>query len=1015
MIRSTQNTKGGLVSNTISQLRKSFILVNGAIAFFFLLYLIQAYVLYQRSSKSELLVTHTNDVLATIKSIESDFIKMETALDQLALYGRPDHIQKYNAAAKDANTHINYLQKLTGDNMLQSTRTRELKMLAEKRLADTRALIALATTNLELLRSRLGDIKFQEQGDRLYSVINTLYNTENELLVQRTEENRYYSKSRVIFSAISYILLSIALILTIYKVNQNIRKRTIAEERARLNEAKYKVLVEDSDLTMLVINDEGIIEFANKNVEKLVGFDPKELIGFSLMEAAHRKFKDNVRHVLNSLKTTGSYNSTIELQIYTNHGNKWVSCRIFPVSKEEGEPNEWQVVIWDFDEEKLHQLEIEALEKERLAQQHLVQSILDNIPSAIFLKDTEGRYMLVNQKMEQMLQLPASKIIGNTDLQLIGDKARYLEFKYSDDKVLIHKSTNTFEDVVDYGEGKIEYYWITKFPLLNDNGDVMHICGLATDITERKEGELKLIQAKKDAEQARAAQESFLANMSHEIRTPMNGIIGMGNLLLSTEQNEEQKEFTENIQESARNLLAIINDLLDFSKIKSGKFMFESAPFKLRQTVKKTLYPLQFKAEEKLIKLNTFIDNAVPDVLLGDGLRLQQVMINLIGNAIKFTTKGAVNVNISAGEENAGYIDLQIEVSDTGIGIAENKLDYIFESFTQNNVNTSRKYGGTGLGLAIVKQLVELQQGHVWATSILGKGSTFTVIIPYRIGEEAHVAEVKANRIQSTENEALLEGISVLVAEDNTINQKVVKNTLQKQGARVQIVNNGREAINILQLNDYDVILMDLQMPEVDGYKATKYIRDVLRKETPILAMTADALKGEAEKCFDVGMTGFISKPFEPRDLYQQILQVTSERQLLSEYPLQDMEDKKSSLVDLSFLFELSEMDPKFISDVLDIFLDTMPGGLDTLEDLLKQKTDWEAISKQAHFLKSSTSVVRVGDMFDKLHSIEKLAKEETPDEATIEALAANIREMFTEAHPTLVSENLRFKKSIAA
>jgi PAS domain S-box-containing protein len=1014
-MKTTQNIKGGLVNNTISQLRKSFILVNGAIAFFFLLYLVQAYMLYQRSSKSELLVTHTNDVLSTIKSADANFIKMEAALTQYALYGDASYLKDIDRDITNAQNDILYLAKLTQDNLVQSTRVRELTRVAAQKIATTRSIVASSTNNLPALKQQITDDKLLTLNERLHNVINTLYDTENDLLVKRTEDNRYYSKSRVVFSVISYILLSIFLILTIYKINQNIRKRTIAEERARLNEAKYKVLVEDSDLTMLVINEEGIIKFANKNVEKLVGFDPKELIGFSLMEAAHKKFKENVRNVLTTLKTTGTFNSTIELQIYTSTGSKWVSCRIFPVSKEADEPNEWQVVIWDFDEEKMMQLELQAMENERMSEQKLVQNILDNIPSVIFLKDTEGKYILVNQKMEEVFRLPASKIIGNTDLQLVDDKARYLEFKYSDDKVLIHKSTNSFEDVVDYGDGRVEYYWITKFPLLDADGNVKHICGLATDITERKEGELKLVQAKKDAEQARAAQESFLANMSHEIRTPMNGIIGMGNLLLSTEQNDEQKEFTENIQESARNLLAIINDLLDFSKIKSGKFMFESAPFKLRQTVKKTLYPLQFKAEEKLINININIDNSVPDVLLGDGLRLQQVMINLIGNAIKFTAKGSVNVNISAGEDNAGYVDLQLEVSDTGIGIAENKLDYIFESFTQNNVNTSRKYGGTGLGLAIVKQLVELQQGHVWATSILGKGSTFTVIIPYRISEESHITETKSNRIYNTENEALLEGISVLVAEDNTINQKVVKNTLQKQGASVTIVNNGREAINILQLHNYDVVLMDLQMPEVDGYKATKYIREVLRKDLPILAMTADALKGEAEKCFDIGMTGFISKPFEPRDLYHQILQVTSERQLLSEYPIEVMEDKKSSLVDLSFLFELAEMDPKFISDVLEIFLDTMPEGLEKLENLLKEKSDWEAVSKQAHFLKSSTSVVRISDMFDKLHDIEKLAKEETPDEATILAIFANIKEMFSEAYPTLASENQRFKKTIAA
>ncbi len=1014
-MKSTQHTKGGLVHNTISQLRKSFILVNGAIAFFFLLYMIQAYVLYQRSNTSDLLVNHTNDALSTIKSAESDFIKMEAAINKYALHGDVTYLQSYQDAANAANKHIEYLTKLTKDNLLQSTRARELQRLANEKRVLITGIIANTSGGFSNIKDKLTESSFTNLSERIYNAINALYTTENELLTQRTEDNRYYSKSRVVFSVISYILLSIFLILTIYKINQNIRKRTLAEERARLNEAKYKVLVEDSDLTMLVIDAAGSIKFANKNVEKLVGFDAKELIGFSLMEAAPRKFKENVRHVLDSINSTGTFNSTLELQIFTSTGTKWVSCRVFPVTHESDTPDEWQVVIWDFDEEKKLQLEIDGMEEERRTEQKLVQNILDNIPSVIFLKDTEGKYVLVNQKMEEVFGMTAAEIIGNTDLQLIDDKARYLEFKYSDDKVLIHKTTNSFEDVVDYGDGKVEYYWITKFPLLDAEGNVKHICGLATDITERKEGELKLLQAKKDAEQARAAQESFLANMSHEIRTPMNGIIGMGNLLLSTEQNDEQKDFTENIQESARNLLAIINDLLDFSKIKSGKFLFENAPFKLRQTIKKTLYPLQFKAEEKLITLNTHIDNSVPDILLGDGLRLQQVMINLIGNAIKFTTKGYVNINVSAGEENAGYIDLQIEVTDTGIGISENKLDYIFESFTQNNVNTSRKYGGTGLGLAIVKQLVELQQGHVWVSSTLGKGSTFTVLIPYRIGEDLQVKETRSNRIQGHENETLLDGISVLVAEDNMINQKVVKNTLQKQGATVQIVNNGREAINTLQLHDYDVVLMDLQMPEMDGYKATKYIREILRKDVPILAMTADALKGEAEKCFDIGMSGFISKPFEPRDLYHQILQVTSDRRLQSDITPEEMADKKTELVDLSFLYELSDMDAKFISDVLNIFLDTMPEGLEKLDHLLQEKNDWEAISKQAHFLKSSTSVVRIGDMFDKLHSIEKMAKEEPINEPVIVQLFADIQSMFSEAHPTLISENQRFKTKVTA
>ena len=1012
-MKSTQSRNGISVNNTVSQLRKSFLLINGTIAFFFLLYLLQAYVLYERSSKSDLLVIHTNDVLANIKSADANIIESEAALNSYLLHKDAAHLDRLDRSVKDLSSDIANLKTLTADNMQQSTRVRELERLSVEKNVASRNVIDVAKNGTDYSTA---NTRLRQLDQRIHTNLSALHTTESELLATRTEDNRYYSKSRVVFSVISYILVSIFLIITIYKINQNIRKRTLAEDRARLNEAKYKVLVEDSDLTMLVINEDGIIKFANKNVEKLVGFDPRELIGFSLMEAAPRKFKSEVQHVLYLLKKTGNYNSTLELQIFTATGTKWVSCRVFPVSKETDEAHEWQVVIWDFEEEKQLQLEREVMEGQRREEQKLVQDILDNIPSVIFLKDVDGRYVMINSKMEQVLGLSASKVIGQADLQLIPDKARYLEFKYSDDKVLIHKTANSFEDVVDYGNGKVEYYWVTKFPLLDAQGNVKHICGLATDITERKEGEIKLLNAKKEAEQAKAAQESFLANMSHEIRTPMNGIIGMGNLLMGTEQNDEQKEFTENIQESARNLLAIINDLLDFSKIKSGKFLFESAPFKLRQTIKKTLYPLQFRAEEKLLRLNIDIDNSVPDGLIGDGLRFQQVMINLIGNAIKFTTKGSVNISVSAGEENAGYIDLQLEVSDSGIGIAENKLGYIFESFTQNNVNTSRKYGGTGLGLAIVKQLVELQQGHVWVSSTLGKGSTFTVIIPYRVSHEETAQEVRPSYIHDRDNEMLLEGINVLVAEDNTINQKVVKNTLQKQGATVNIVNNGQEAIDALQEEDYDVVLMDLQMPEVDGYKATRYIREVMRRELPILAMTADALKGEAEKCFDVGMTGFISKPFEPRDLYHQILQVTNDRKLLEDLKATESPAEKSTeLVDFSFLFELSDMDPKFISDVLTIFLETMPEGLDKLNNLIQDESDWDAISKQAHFLKSSTSVVKVGDMFDKLYDIEKLTKISGTEQETINIIFAEIQELFIQAHPILLSENERYKKAVVA
>jgi len=597
--------------------------------------------------------------------------------------------------------------------------------------------------------------------------------------------------------------------------------------------------------------------------------------------------------------------------------------------------------------------------------------------------------------------------LGATDVDLMVEK-EYSQSNEADDWVLKEKNITTFEFEREV-DGKHEYYWITKFPLFDENGEVKNICGLVTDITERKEDEIQLREAKKEAETAKAAQEAFLANMSHEIRTPMNGIIGMGNLLLSTDLNLEQREFTDNIQESARSLLAIINDILDFSKIKSGKFQLEYSPFRVRQTIWKAIYPLQFRAEEKMINLKVHFDDALPDVLIGDPLRLQQIIINLAGNAIKFTANGSVGINVAQENNANSHLGLHVDVTDTGIGIAENKVDLIFESFTQDNENTSRKYGGTGLGLTIVKQLVELQHGSVKVKSVLGQGSTFSFTIPYNIGE----AELLPDTVginDEAQQQNLLKGISILVAEDNIINQKVIKSTLQKQGAEIHIAGNGKDAIEEIKLRDYDLVLMDLQMPDVDGYKATRYIREVMKNDVPIFAMTADAIKGEAEKCYAAGMNGFISKPFEPGDLYQQILKVTKLKLVKSNDKVevfqgtQEHNDMQKPIVDFSFLHEISDEDPVYINEVIDIFLSTMPDGLTKLGNLIRSTDDWEATYKQAHFLKSSVSVIRVRDMFDKLGRIEKLAKTQGNKEE-IKNTLDEVQAIFKEALPVILAE----------
>jgi CheY-like chemotaxis protein len=510
------------------------------------------------------------------------------------------------------------------------------------------------------------------------------------------------------------------------------------------------------------------------------------------------------------------------------------------------------------------------------------------------------------------------------------------------------------------------------------------------------------MQATRAAERARSAQETFLANMSHEIRTPMNGIMGMSNLLLSTKQTAEQREYADSILESARHLLAIINDILDFSKIRSGKFRFEHVAFKLRHAIQKALIPLQFKADEKMVRLQIEIDDDVPEALMGDPLRLQQIVINLVGNALKFTTRGSVDLIARCKNIHENTCVLEVLVRDTGIGIQNNKLQMIFESFTQNNVNTSRRYGGTGLGLAIVKQLVELQNGQVWVESELGKGSTFGFSIPFTITE---MPSDDTSNMQSGigGDEQVLTGIHLLIAEDNLINQKVVTYTLSRQGATSQVVSNGRLAIEALQTGNYDAILMDLQMPEMDGYTATRVIRNTLKNDIPIIAMTADALKGEAERCFESGMNGYISKPFEPRDLFAEILKYTR-RIAITDPTTYNPVSMKNDLVDFSYLHELSGNDHVYISEVISLFLGTMPEGLQQLGRQVRDTDDYEAIYRQAHFLKSSVSVIRVRDMFANLTKLEALAKAHSSREQMMPVLE-ELETTYAAAHPILLAE----------
>jgi len=501
--------------------------------------------------------------------------------------------------------------------------------------------------------------------------------------------------------------------------------------------------------------------------------------------------------------------------------------------------------------------------------QSWLQAILDNTTSLIYIKDPAGRYIMVNRRFQEIIGVKDKDVIGKTDDSISTPEAAD-HYKTLDEYVLLSGKSLEIEEVVP-SRGTDVHLLSVKFPLLDSSGRTIGIGGVATDISERVMQEQQLIAARDEAQTAKGMQELFLANMSHEIRTPMNGIQGMTDLLLETPLTGQQREFAGVIKRSVNNLLVIVNDVLDFSKIKAGKLAIEKIEFRPKDVLDNIFAMFEHRMKQHGLAWQVNMDPSIPEVLRGDPYRLNQVLINLVGNALKFTETGHIRVDVRLEQQTTDRVNLAFSVTDTGIGIPESGLPYIFDHFSQAGLDISRRYGGTGLGLAICQQLLQLQGGDITVTSMEGTGTTFDFHLPYEY-EELHPATAPVPTVLADYSNCLA-GRRFLVAEDNEVNQQLVDHVLKRGGGEVQLTSNGEEALE--QLRDgkrYDLIIMDLQMPVMDGYAATRAIRSDLRLDTPIIAMTATALVGEQLRCIEVGMNDYMTKPFEFAELYKRIL-----------------------------------------------------------------------------------------------------------------------------------------------
>ncbi|WP_051360026.1 PAS domain-containing hybrid sensor histidine kinase/response regulator [Adhaeribacter aquaticus] len=757
-------------------------------------------------------------------------------------------------------------------------------------------------------------------------------------------------------------------------ISTNITAEKEAKEKLEKREELYRLLSENSKDMICLHEVDGTYIYISSSVKDLLGYTKEELIGTSPYALTH---PDDLDYSLKDEKRkafASNENFVIQHRKRKKDGTYiWVETNIRPIIEETtGKIIKLQSSSRDISERKRNNEALLTTEKK-------YKNLIKYSPAYIISHDLKGEILSINPYTVNTLGHREGKVVGKPVKTFLPDEQKLVLDDY-----LQHLQNNSSYDGVIYVLDQNHQQRFLHFHCYKvvEPGEEPYVIAIGHDLTERLRIEEELKKAKEAAEESARTKENFLANMSHEIRTPLNGILGMVGLLRKTTLDEKQQNYLKVIKSSSDNLLVVINDILDTAKIEAGKIDFEQIPFDINETITAAFNNLKYKAEEKEI---AYILKSLPFdevILSGDPYRLQQVLLNLLNNAIKFTDEGMVSLSVKVVGETPANLTVEFSVRDTGIGIPESMHDTVFEGFTQAYTSTTRKYGGTGLGLNICKSLVELQEGKIWVESQEGLGSIFRFIITYQ-KSNLKLDTKPALEIDFTR----LDYIHVLLAEDNEINIYLAESILKSWGASIDIARNGKEAVELAGKHTYDVILMDIQMPELNGLEATGQIRmlqDQGKANVPIIALTANAIKGDAEKYLSCGMNDYISKPFEEEKLFLTIAGYVkrrpegyfTEKKKTEIVQANKESSQEEALYNLEYLYNMLEGDVNFINRTISLFIETTPTTVAEMQQSFFLK-EWKKVSEAAHKLKSVIDLMQIEKLQKIIRLIERNGKTE--------------------------------------